>query len=304
MFLFSGITRELRLSRRARYDIAEHRYRARLVDYSMMFYPRFIFLVGALACSAAVARAAEWEATVDPLVRGTSAITRPVTVKYGFGWNGITAATGRVRFTKPDEKRLQFAIDGGTIGLARTLWRYDVDHTAFVDAESFRPLETHEVEQVRTKHVKTDLTFTPDGVTSVREQRNKGEVKSDTRRFDFPNVLSVNAALLYLRAKPLTQGAVHRVVVYPANSAYLCTITVVGREPVTVPIGTSNALKLDVQLNKIGANRELLPHKKVKKTTVWVSDDANRLVLRIEAQVFIGTVFAELQSIEEVAAPQ
>ena len=271
----------------------------------MIFHPRLMFLAAALVAGyPGPARAADWESTVDPLIRGTSAITRPVTVKYGFGWNGITAANGRVRFTDAGNGRLRFAIDGGTIGVARTLWKYDVDHTAFVDAESFRPLETHEIEQIRSKHVKTDVTFTPAGVTSVREQRNKGEAKSETRRFDFPNVLSVNAALLYLRAKPLTEGSVHRVVVYPANSAYLCTVSVIGREKVTIPTGTSDALKLDVQLNKIGANRELLPHKKVKKTTVWISDDANRLVLRIEAQVFIGTVFAELQSIEEPGAQQ
>jgi hypothetical protein len=111
-------------------------------------------------------------------------------------------------------------------------------------------------------------------------------------------VQSVNSALLYLRTQPLTDGAVHRVVVYPATSAYLCTVTVAGRERITVPTGTYDALKFDVQLKKIGDNRELLPHKKLKKATVWLSNDADRVVLRIETQVFVGTVFAELQSIK------
>jgi hypothetical protein len=42
---------------------------------------------------------------------------------------------------------------------------------------------------------------------------------------------------------------------------------------------------------------KLEPHKKVKRATAWVSADANRLLLRTEAHVFIGTVFAELQSV-------
>jgi hypothetical protein len=31
---------------------------------------------------------------------------------------------------------------------------------------------------------------------------------------------------------------------------------------------------------------------------VWLSDDADRILLRAEAEVFVGTVFAELQSVQ------
>jgi hypothetical protein len=40
----------------------------------------------------------------------------------------------------------------------------------------------------------------------------------------------------------------------------------------------------------------LEPHRKFRRATVWISDDANRIPLRIEAQIFVGTVFAELQA--------
>jgi Protein of unknown function (DUF3108) len=49
-------------------------------------------------------------------------------------------------------------------------------------------------------------------------------------------------------------------------------------------------------LKKLGKNLELEPHRKFRRATVWISDDSDRIILRIEAQVFIGTVFAELQS--------
>jgi hypothetical protein len=117
-----------------------------------------------------------------------------------------------------------------------------------------------------------------------------------------PHALSLNAAFLLLRSQPLTDGSVQRVVVYPATSSYLCTMTVVDRERLTVPAGSYDAIKLDVKLNKLGKQKELLPHKKLKKATVWLSDDAHRAVLRIEAQIFIGTVFAELQSAQPETA--
>jgi hypothetical protein len=53
-----------------------------------------------------------------------------------------------------------------------------------------------------------------------------------------------------------------------------------------------------VQLAKIGKKRDLEPHKKFKRASVWISDDADRLLLRIEASIFVGKVFAELQSVQ------
>ena len=258
---------------------------------------RLLPVVCALFAAASVAAGAEdWESSVNKFAPGSFPEPRPVTVTYGFGWNGFTAASGEIRFTKSPAGQFSFDIKGGTIGFARTLWQYDVAHTALSDGKTLRPLHVKEVEDIRSKHLTTDLTFTPEGVTSAREERDDGEVKSKTRTFAFPDVLSLNSALLYLRTQTMRDGDTHRVVVYPATSAYLCTVTVRGRERVTVPTGSYNAIKLDVQLQKIGKKRELLPHKKLKKATVWLSDDADRLVLRIEAQIFIGTVFAELQS--------
>jgi hypothetical protein len=61
--------------------------------------------------------------------------------------------------------------------------------------------------------------------------------------------------------------------------------------------GSYNAIKLDLQLKRIGKHLQLEPHRKFRRATIWVSDDPERLLLRIEAQVFVGTVFAELQSV-------
>jgi hypothetical protein len=264
--------------------------------FSSLFILSTLVLVGCVSGVSAVE--VDWQTSVDPLVRGTAATSRPARLKYGFGWNGIVAASGDVRLTKTSGDRIQFTANGGTIGIARALWKYDVNHLASIDAQTLRPLHIKEVSDVRSNHVRADLTFTPEGVTSIREETNKGKVNSKTRAFEFPKVQSVTSALLYLRTLPLTDGAVHRVVVYPETSGYLCTVTVVGRDQVTVPTGTHKALKLNVRVDKIAGDRELQPHKKVKKTTVWLSDDADRVVLRIEAQIFVGTVFAELQSLE------
>jgi hypothetical protein len=103
--------------------------------------------------------------------------------------------------------------------------------------------------------------------------------------------------MLYLRSQPLKDRSVYRVVAYPATNAYLATVTVVGRDKISVHAGNYDAIKLDLQLKRIGKHLELEPHRKFRHGTIWVSDDTERLLLRIEAQVFVGTVFAELQSV-------
>lgn len=239
-----------------------------------------------------------WEATVSPFAPGSFPPPRPLRAKYTFGWNGMTAGNADIRFSKTSGDRLELEAVGGTEGFARSLWPYDVKHLAVSDGQTLRALEVREHETMRNEEVTTHVTYTPERATSTREERKGSKVTSKSRQFDAANIFSVNSALLYLRTQPLAPGAVHRIVVYPATTAYLATITVTGRERVTVPTGTYDAIKVDLQLNKIGKHRELKSHKKFRRASVWLSNDSDRLILRIETQVFIGTVFAELQSVQ------
>jgi hypothetical protein len=203
-----------------------------------------------------------------------------------------------VRLSKRSGDRLQFDGTIQTIGLVRSLWKFDGTYNSTVEASSLRPRETKQVENVRNKKTITSLSFDSSGVTSAETETPGKHAGPKIRRFDCPNLFDLYSALLYLRSQSLQDRSVQRIVVYPATSAYLATVTVVGRERLTGPTGTYNAIKLDLQLNKIGKTRELEPHRKFRRATVWLSDDSDRLLLKIQAQIFVGTVFAELQSVE------
>jgi hypothetical protein len=221
-----------------------------------------------------------------------------VHAKYGFGWSGFPGANADVRLTKPSRDRFQFDGTIHTTGLVRALWKFDATQTASADAATLHPREMKQVENVRNKKTVTNLSFDSDGVTSRETETPGKNAGPKIRRFDSPHLFDLYSALLYLRSQPLQNRSIQRIVVYPATSAYLATVTVLGRERLTGPSGSYNAIKLDLQLSKIGKNRELEPHRKFRRATVWLSDDPDRLLLRIEAQIFVGTVFAELQSVE------
>ncbi len=253
-----------------------------------------------LACFLSLtASAADWQSglTTDP--PGKFPTLRPLRAKYNFGWSGFTAATGDLHFTNPSADRCQLEASGKTVGVVRALWRFDVTHHAVADAETLRPLEMKQNENVHGKRIETSLVFNNAGVSRSRSEAwNKTPEPKKPKQYNFPNLFDLQSALLYLRSQSLKDRSAYRIVVYPATSAYLATLTVVGREKLSVHAGNYNAIKLDVQLNKVGKNLQLEPHKKFKRATVWVSDDADRLVLRIEAQIFVGTVFVELQSVQ------
>jgi Protein of unknown function (DUF3108) len=242
--------------------------------------------------------AENWQATVSKEPPGNFADMRPLRASYRFGWSGLTAATGEVHFSKPSGDKFQLDGTGRTVGLVRALWKLDVTQRAVANVQTLHPIETQQTENYRSKKIATHLTFTNSGVTRARTEGEGSGAKTNTKQFNLANLFDLHSAALYLRSQPLKNGSVYRIVVYPATNPYLATVTIVGREKTLVHAGAYNAIKLDLQLKRINKKLELEPHRKFRRATIWVSDDAERLVLRIEAQVFVGTVFAELQSVQ------
>lgn len=246
--------------------------------------------------SSADAAPPSWESTVTKDPPGNFPELRPGQTTYHFGWSGITAGTGDIRLSKTSDKRFQLEANGKTIGFVRALWKLDASYRGLADPETLRPLESKQTEVYRKKKFVTDLAFTNSGVTRTRIEGFTNP-KTSSVPFNFPGLLDLHSAFLYLRSQPLADHSVYRIVVYPATSAYLTTLTVLGREHISVHAGSYNAIKVSLDLKRVGKKMALEPHKKFRHATIWISDDQNRIPVRIEAQIFVGTVFAELQTV-------
>ena len=64
------------------------------------------------------------------------------------------------------------------------------------------------------------------------------------------------------------------------------------------PTRRNKVIRCAMDIDWIGKDYSLQPHKKFQRGTVWVSDDEVRLPLRVEVKVFIGHVFAELAEVK------
>jgi uncharacterized protein DUF3108 len=237
----------------------------------------------------------DWAATLTHDARGNFPDLRPGHATYVYGWSGITAATSEVSFRHGEQQTLVLEAKGRTLGLARILWRFDLSYLSVVNAHTLRPLETHQAETARGKRIETNLKFSNEGVDSRRLEGNPAT--PTVKDFALENLYDLQSVFLYLRSQPLRDHSVYRMAVYPANSAYVATVTVLGREHLRVRSGNYNAIKMDLNLQRVNKKNELEPHRKFKRATIWLSDDNDRVILRIESQIFVGTVTAELQSI-------
>ena len=275
------------------------------------------------AAEAAKAEEAPWMRTLTPITqpqRGPEKAIPPLegTAKYTFGWSGLVAAKGELRFSEVRPGMRRMDLSARTVGGVRTLWRLDAVALSEVNATTFLPLRVRQWEKYRSRNVITALQFVPGGVlhskgrikgdpppaffrdTGEKEPIDKDRLRSFTgeraRKFKFSPLLDAHAALLWVRQQPLKSGERFQLVIFQENSAYLARVRVRQRETITVRGVRRAAIPLDISLEWIDDDKKLQPHTKFKSATGWYSDDADRVPLKLEVEIFVGRIWAELES--------
>ena len=225
---------------------------------------------------------------------------RPFTAGYRGTWAGLTAARAEVECTLPPNapSEVQSVLKTSTAGLTRSLWQMDAVHTAVADRRTLRPLRIDETDKREAKEIKTHIDFPPGAAVRVTRTWRAGEPPPSAvkpKRFEYPDLLDMNTALLNLRSVPLAAGESHVTLVMTATNPYVVTLKVLGRETIEVKAGKRPAIKCSVALQKVGKDGELQAQKKFKSAAAWISDDADHVLLKVEAKIFIGSVVLELE---------
>ena len=213
----------------------------------------------------------------------------------------MQAAHVDTRCTATDAGETQLFVRTSTIGLARSLYTLDATHLSVVNRRTLHPLRLEQSEETPGRKVTARVDFLPDeairsafdpGKKGGDAATGKGAGKSRVRRYPYPNLYDMNSALLYVRSLPMRDGDERTLAIMTANSPYLATIKVLGRSHVRVRAGDYATIECSVALEKINKTGELEPRKGFKSAHAWLSDDADRLLVKVEAQVFVGTVSA------------
>ncbi len=253
----------------------------------------WLMIVG--VCTAITATAADWKQELAAPQKGNFPLPRASHASYTFGWSALTAATATFDIFPPKSGLLALDVTLRTTGAARSLFRLDAQHHALAQAASLRPVSMLQSEAYSDETIKIKLDFDSTGVTRTRTS-NVGTA-GKAKRFDFIPVFDLYSAFIWVRSQPLLVGEIYRLVVYPSTDPFLVEFSIVGADKIKVADTNYKALKLDVKLKRLNKQLEVEPYQRLKKATAWISDDADRLLLKAETEVFIGSVWAELKSV-------
>lgn len=234
-----------------------------------------------------------WESDVTPPALGPQPKLPPTELQYRLSWKG-TVNAGNLTFTfgatDPDSPSDYIAkVYGGSTGVAAGLYPYKISFYSKLDPATLRPRSFIGVEdegdEVNTTKTKWNGYVVRSSRTTLK--RKNGESKTRDSEFRFTPVHDVFSAILNVRSQKLNNGDTLTLPLQPFNKPYLAKIQVLGREK----FQGRDTIKLSVALQKIDPKtKELLPYKKMKSSTMWLTDDAQRVPLELRSEVFIGDV--------------
>ncbi len=192
---------------------------------------------------------------------------------------------------------------GKTSGMVDWVARVDDNWGAYIDTMSLVPHITYR--KIKEGNYRKNEIVKFDHTTNNIEVK---EVDDDTGKFKEPlyyaspvqNVRSMISGFMYLRTldySNMSLGDTLTMSGFFEDEFYDLDILYEGKGKVNTKAGRFNAIKLVpiVPDNKLfdGEN----------SVTLWISDDKNRLPLKIEADMFIGSVGAEIISYKGVKNP-
>lgn len=242
-----------------------------------------------------------WLSRVNAGPAGNFPPPRSFTARYRITWSDVEAGQVEAKCFSPEGGTdIHTSIKATTTGGARLLYKLDATGTCVADRRTLRPVRFEQRQDASGKHSYTQVEFTPS--EAVRSNADPAVTPADPkksipRHFPYPGMFDMHSALLYLRSLPLTDGDEKTFPVMASNTPYLVTIKVLGHERVKTRAGDYPAVRCSLSLQKINKRGELEIHKSFKSARAWVSDDADRLLLKIETEVFVGSVNLELDKV-------
>jgi hypothetical protein len=222
----------------------------------------------------------------------------PFTATFRFGWGRIEAAQAKatVSTTGPVTS---VTVRGGTVGAARALWKLDVVQSARFLTRDLKSLAFEQEESYANRRVLTRAEFRSDGLWRIRDHE-PSEAPAKWKPIRIEPVRDIVSAMFFVRSQSLTTGQTVGLVAFPGDAPFLVEAEVLGRDTVRIGETLHPAIKMKMRLQRLrlekGRTPRLEEHGKFRRGTVWISDDANRLPLRAEVEIFVGSVFAELVS--------
>ena len=263
-----------------------------------MPWVRVVFIVLGFFVSATAAPADnDWRARATPAA-GDFPMVDSFRAAFRIGWLEIAAAKAEAKLTA-NATEVSVHAEGGSIGLARRLYQLDATLDAVVRVPGLETVRSEQLEKYRKRTLLTEVAGSNGRLSTRRGWIGDNLEWNPVKIFPARDLF---AAMLFIRSQPLARGDKVGVVAFPGDSAFFVEIESLGTEPLALGDERRDTLKLDLRISRVNTKKgnSLEPHSKFRSGKIWLSNDADRIPLRAEVDIFIGYLFAEITSFEKL----
>jgi hypothetical protein len=206
-------------------------------------------------------------------------------LEFDIGWSSyLTAgsATVTVKEKKPSYNSVAYYIiaEGRPTPLLSKLYTLYYKADTLLDAYTLLPQRGSLYVEEGKRHRMKATTFNQPAKTASYEVQTATHVQRELALPAFTQ--DALSALYVLRSIPMKAGDKFNMPVTDAGDVYKVQMQVGAAEPIKTPMGDFNALKI---VPVVSAAKGVNPPRGL---AIWVSDDARRLPVRIEAQLPVG----------------
>lgn len=211
---------------------------------------------------------------------------------YGF----LNAARVKIKvYDKPAliNGRKAYVVEavGNTISAFDYMFKVRDSFKSYIDQESVAPLLFKKAVQ-EDKYYDTDEVFFDHPNKKLRGKKKDMEIPS--------YIQDVVSAMFYARTTDFTNAKVgqsYPLDVYLDQEIYNLRFKFIGRETIKTDLGKIKCIKLRPQLV---ADRVF---KDEEDMTIWISDDENKIPIKVESKIYVGSVKASITSAKNLRNP-
>ena len=218
-------------------------------------------------------------------------------IHYGFINAGY--ATLEVKEAIKDNKNIYHAIGKGyTVGMSRFFFKVDDNYESYFDKVTNKPFQyVRKIDEGGYTKNQEGFFNQEKNKVLVKDYKNKTEKTFSVTE----NVQDIVSTFYFLRNHPnidkLKVGESIVVDMFFDDEVYKFKLKFIGKEDLKTKFGTAPTMifRPIVQSGRVFKEEESL--------TVWISDDENKIPLRIKANLVVGSIKADLDSFKGLKNP-
>jgi len=235
---------------------------------------------------------------------------QPGEYQYAVEWEGIPVAKAKVNVGKafsstkstnsvPEvgvDTTVKVSASTSTSGIVKAFYKMTHRSESTFRKSDFQPVYYSSEQRENSKRKFRKIQFHPDGAVESERWR-KGRDKSLMRFVSTNPVFDPVSAAFLAKSLPVEKGDKLGFDVYNGKHRFLINFFVEGVEEIKTARGPRMARKI---VPKVFRLTDSEGEKKLRSATIWVSNDSKRELLKIESEVWIGSVTAELEGFRHV----